>query len=221
MKSTRSTWRTAVRHHPAQAASASDLGEAAESPEPTDEELAKSAQQGDSQAFGQLFARYKQELGGLAWKLYPQASQDLLQEAYLVACTKIQTFRRPYKFKAWMAEILRRTAMTWRRQRREVPLGPEGDADDIYRRWEETTAADMRDLKELLEILGAELKTLHTSDQEMGTYMLEFFSKNDNWPSKREAAEHFQIPGTTAWRRIQTVLNAWKRTCERAGFSLV
>lgn len=220
MKSMRSTWRTVVRHPPAPAASASDLGEAAESPERSDEELAKSAQQGDSQAFGQLFARYKQELGGLAWKLYPQASQDLLQEAYLVACARIRTFRAPYNFKAWMAEILRRTAMAWRKPRREVLFGPERDAEDIDKRWEGATAADRSDLKEMLQILDSELKTLDASGQEMGSYMLDFFSKNDNWPSKREAAGHFQIPPTTALRRIQTILIAWKRKCEKAGFSL-
>lgn len=192
----------------------------ANSSELSDGELAKLAQQGDIEGGRRLFSKYEGMLNSLARKLYAHAPNDLLQQGYLVAWERFDTFGPPYNFKAWIGRILGNIANNWRRSdtSRAPFFGPEAEDKDIYEMWERRIAADRSDLDRLLEILKEDLNTLDATAQQVGRYMLIFFAENEKWPSKREIERDLGVPGSSALRCREKVLKTWERDCKASGF---
>lgn len=97
---------------------------------PTDAELAERVRRGDAGAFDVLVTRHMRRALSVAYRLlgHPQDAEDLVQEAFLAALTKIDTFRTDRDFRPWFYRILVNRGLDMRRARAlrrtdEIPDG--------------------------------------------------------------------------------------------------
>jgi RNA polymerase sigma-70 factor (ECF subfamily) len=86
------------------------------------------ARAGDTEAFGALIARHERRLFGLAWMVVRDrgGAEDLTQDAFVRAFTKLDLFDARRPFYPWLATIAVRLAQNWlsRRARRRDLEGP-------------------------------------------------------------------------------------------------
>jgi RNA polymerase sigma-70 factor (ECF subfamily) len=102
---------------------------------PSDAELARAAQRGDSVSLGILLERHRAPLYALAFRMLghgPQA-QDAVQETFLIALRRIDGLREPEAVGGWLRTILRNTCLTQLREwQGEVPFGePPGRLENV------------------------------------------------------------------------------------------
>lgn len=97
----------------------------------TDDELVARARQGDAAAFGELVLRHQAAVfrAALAAVGSPSDADDVAQEAFLLAYTRLDSFRGAASFKTWLLTIAWNQAINHRRAntrwwRRIVDLGP-------------------------------------------------------------------------------------------------
>jgi RNA polymerase sigma-70 factor (ECF subfamily) len=98
----------------------------------TDEELVARAREGDAAAFGELVLRHQSAVYRAALAAAGRASDadDVAQEAFLLAFTRLQSFRGAASFKTWLLTITWNQAINRRRAntrwwQRIVDIGPE------------------------------------------------------------------------------------------------
>ena len=73
--------------------------------------LVVSAQRGDREAFGELYRRFSRAVHGVLVAHLPgRDADDLVQDVFLHALTKLQELREPAAFGAWICTIARRRA---------------------------------------------------------------------------------------------------------------
>ena len=79
---------------------------------------------GDRDAFGQLVARYQSPVCALAYSVCGDItqSQDLAQEAFIIAWRKLADLHEPAKFKAWLFGIARNLINNSARRQTRNPL---------------------------------------------------------------------------------------------------
>lgn len=72
-----------------------------------DEQYLTAAQQGDMEAFYELFARFKEALASYLYRLtgHREEAEDLLHDTYLRAFEKLDTFRSEANLKTWVFTI--------------------------------------------------------------------------------------------------------------------
>jgi RNA polymerase sigma-70 factor, ECF subfamily len=88
------------------------------------------AQGGDRAAFGRLFERYAPMVHGVLLARVPRAeADDLMQDVFVSALTRLTGLREPAAFGGWLAMIARNRVIDWRRARRETTELP----DDLSR----------------------------------------------------------------------------------------
>lgn len=118
-----------------------------------DSALVERTRSGDRAAFEQLYRRHRDRIYGLLWRLaggdYALA-EDLLQEAFVRAWQKIDSFRGESRFGTWLHRLSANVALTDRRLRlrqvsREVAL--EGGAERIVSGEADVRAAEQMDLE--------------------------------------------------------------------------
>lgn len=109
----------------------------------TETELLAEATRGDAGAFGEIVRRYQQLVYAAALQIAgePAAAQDVAQETFVTAFTRLPELRSKAAFPTWLRAIARNTALAWRKDRdRSVPLenvdtlpdyagGPEEEAE--------------------------------------------------------------------------------------------
>lgn len=85
---------------------------------PTDEKLVKQALTGDDAAFGLLFLRHQGELYrfALSYLRNPTDAEDLTQEAFIDAYTKLRSLQEPAKFVTWLRTITKNLCISWLRR---------------------------------------------------------------------------------------------------------
>jgi len=91
----------------------------------TDSQLVKDSCAGDRDAFGQLVRKYQDRLyHGMVHKSgSPSDAEDVVQEAFVQAFLKLDTFRQESSFFTWLYRIALNLAWTRRhRSRRETPF---------------------------------------------------------------------------------------------------
>ncbi|MFI5176979.1 MAG: RNA polymerase sigma factor [Vicinamibacterales bacterium] len=103
------------------------MASGAESAEPARDEVAvlvRSAQAGDRDAFGVLYARFGRFVHGILLARLPSdEARDLVQDVFLQALERLRTLREPRAFAGWLATIARNRATDAHRQRpRTEPL---------------------------------------------------------------------------------------------------
>jgi len=85
-----------------------------------DTELVELARDGDRAAFEKLYRRHRDRIYGLAWRLSGGDSalaEDLLQEAFVRAWRKLESFRGDSRFGTWLHRLSVNVALSDRRIR--------------------------------------------------------------------------------------------------------
>jgi RNA polymerase sigma-70 factor (ECF subfamily) len=95
--------------------------------EPTDDELIKAVLAGDTSSFEVLIVRYQPRVFGTARKYARRESdvEDIVQEVFIKAFTKLSTFRGDSPFEHWLMRLAVRTCYDFLREHqrnREHPL---------------------------------------------------------------------------------------------------
>jgi RNA polymerase sigma-70 factor (ECF subfamily) len=82
-----------------------------------DDALIRAAQSGDRAAFGLLYARYSRMVHGILLARVPFSDvDDLLQDVFLQAISKLTTLRDVSRFPGWLASIARNRAIDFHRR---------------------------------------------------------------------------------------------------------
>jgi len=99
--------------------------------QPSDPELVAAALEGDQQAFGELVARYRDAVFGVAFHRLGdfEAARDAAQETFVKAYLNLASLRNPAAFGAWIRRVANGTALDFtRRVRREIAAEIEASA---------------------------------------------------------------------------------------------
>jgi len=82
--------------------------------------LVERAREGDRVAFEELYRRHRNHVYGLVWRLCggdPALAEDLLQEAFVRAWQKLDSFRGESRFGTWLHRLSANVALSDRRSR--------------------------------------------------------------------------------------------------------
>lgn len=109
---------------------------AAETPaigEDSDAALVKLSQQGQREAFGQLYRRYARMVHGILLAKVPALeAEDLVHEVFLRALPRLHSLREATRFGAWLAAITRNMAKDYYRQPRiQIECADDSSAADL------------------------------------------------------------------------------------------
>jgi RNA polymerase sigma-70 factor (ECF subfamily) len=91
-------------------------------------DLVRAAQDGDRDAFGELFNRYRDTIVALAMRRVRNAdeAEELAQDVFIQAMQKIDQLRVPEAFGGWLRQIVSRMAINrLTRSRTALPCDPE------------------------------------------------------------------------------------------------
>lgn len=90
----------------------------------TDEQLVEKYLKGEKQALEILVARYLKPIYGLAYNYVGNAAdaEDVTQETFVKIWKNIRKFDRKKKFKPWIFEIAKNTAIDLTRKKKTIPF---------------------------------------------------------------------------------------------------
>ena len=83
-------------------------------------ELIRLAQQGDTEAFGQLVVQHQRAVFNIAYRMVGnhQEAEDVAQESFVKAYQALARFDRERPFAPWLYRITTNTALNWIKRRR-------------------------------------------------------------------------------------------------------
>jgi RNA polymerase sigma-70 factor, ECF subfamily len=97
-------------------------------PHDSDTALVNASQQGDTEAFGELYRRYARLVHGIVLsRVRPSEVEDLVQDVFLRALPRLRDLRDAARFGAWLAAIARNIATDHYRRAQTQP-GTSADA---------------------------------------------------------------------------------------------
>lgn len=125
--------------------------------------LVRAAQEGDRASFGRLYERYARMVHGvLLAKVPPDDVDDLVQDVFLKALSRLRTLREAASFGAWLAAIARNRGNDYhRRSAPEEPLADDpadNELDLAKTPWPDAPAAAV--LQAIQTLPGAYKETL-------------------------------------------------------------
>ena len=131
-----------------------------------DSELVALAREGDRVAFEKLYRRHRNRVFGLVWRLCggdAALAEDLLQEAFIRAWNKLDSFRGDSRFATWLHRLSVNVALSDRRIRvrrleRETPL--EGAAERTATGEKDVYADQRMDLEQAIAKLPERARTV-------------------------------------------------------------
>jgi RNA polymerase sigma-70 factor (ECF subfamily) len=103
-------------------------------PDDTDRDLVGRFVAGDGSAYEALVARHARFAGAVAYGVTGDfhASRDVVQESFLKVYTGLSSLKEPDKFKSWLRNVVRTTALDWRRRnKRGVQSLDAFEADEV------------------------------------------------------------------------------------------
>jgi RNA polymerase sigma-70 factor, ECF subfamily len=116
----------------------------------SDESLIRASQQGDTEAFGQLYRRYARMVHGvLLNRVHATDVEDLVQDVFLRALPRLRGLRDVTRFGPWLAAIARNLAVDFHRRTHLRTGSRDGSADPT----EQPAAGKAPDAHEAEEIL--------------------------------------------------------------------
>ena len=92
--------------------------------DPSDEQLVRSAQSGDREAFFRLYDRYLQRVyNRVRSRVPPQDVEDVTQDVFVAVVRSLNQFEQRARFNTWLYTIVNRQIADFyrRRQRKEAP----------------------------------------------------------------------------------------------------
>lgn len=117
----------------------------------SDATFVRAAQQGDTEAFGQLYKRYARMVHGiLLGRVRHVEVEDLVQEVFLRALPRVCELRDTSRFGSWLATIARNLAVDHYRQSQTRPESPD-DASDPDEQPAKVNVSSNREAAEILE----------------------------------------------------------------------
>jgi RNA polymerase sigma-70 factor (ECF subfamily) len=119
----------------------------------SDAALVHASQQGDTEAFGQLYQRYARMVHGvLLSRVHATDVEDLVQEVFLRALPRLRGLREASRFGGWLAAIARNMAIDFHRraQRRAENRDAAIDPDE---RAASGNTSDAHEAAEILECI--------------------------------------------------------------------
>jgi RNA polymerase sigma-70 factor (ECF subfamily) len=139
----------------------------------TDSELVQLTREGDSDAFGQLVLRYRNQIFRLALRLTDaeEDAEDVAQEAFIKAFNSISSFKGESRFSTWLYRITVNLALMKKRAKKSIfeyidePIETKRGA--IRREFADTSFDPLRTLiaKESKEILEEAISKLGPADK--------------------------------------------------------
>jgi RNA polymerase sigma-70 factor (ECF subfamily) len=119
----------------------------------SDAALVKASQQGDTEAFGDLYRRYARMVHGvLLARVRPAEVEDLVQDVFLRALPRLGDLRDASRFGAWLAAIARNIATDYYRRSRVQPQTSD-DPTDPDERPATSSISRTREATEILECI--------------------------------------------------------------------
>ncbi len=172
-----------------------------------DEALAERARAGDDAAFGALVERYQERVYRLALRLSsnPSDAEEVLQESFLQAWRKIDTFRGDARFGTWLYRIATNTALMRKRAARRRPtesleaLLPQFDESGLLADLDYQRSARADELLERAELAQRAREALDLLDQ---NYRAVFVLRYLEEMSTEEAARVLEITPEAVRQRL-------------------
>ena len=131
-----------------------------------DRDLVRQASAGDRQAFETLYRRHRNRLYGLVWRLCGgdgALAEDLLQEAFVRAWQKLDSFRGESRFATWLHRLSVNVALSDRRirvRRLERETALEGAAERTAVGEKDVFAGQRMDLEQAIAKLPERARTV-------------------------------------------------------------
>src|SRR5688572_14663179 len=112
--------------------------------EPTDDELIKAVLAGDTSSFEVLIVRYQPRVFGTARKYARRESdvEDIVQEVFIKAYTKLSTFRGDSPFEHWLMRLAVRTCYDFLREHQRNREQTLSEITEEESRWLERITTD-------------------------------------------------------------------------------
>jgi RNA polymerase sigma-70 factor (ECF subfamily) len=171
-------------------------------------QLVRDAQKGDREAFGELFSRFESSVYAIALRRLRDANEaeELCQDVFLQAMTKIGQLREPACFGGWLRSITHRLAIN--RIVRKAPASPT-ESETLEQRCVETrTPLNDVLLSEQKSQLRAGLNRLRRLDRET---LVAFYVKGQ---TLLEMSDEFEAPLGTIKRRLHVARKRLAREVE-------
>lgn len=162
-------------------------------------ELLARCRDGDEPAIGSLVRRFQPWATALASGILddPDAAEDAVQEAFLVALDRLRDLREPEAFAGWFRQIVRTQAHRILRKRREV--SSLDDADNLPA--PPQSIRDRLDAESLRQTVREALAALSTPSRQTA----ELFYLEEK--SCAEIADTLRVPVGTVKRRLHDARN--------------
>ena len=131
-----------------------------------DSELVRLARSGDRAAFESLYRRHRDRIYGLMWRLCGgdgALAEDLLQDSYVRAWQKLDSFRGESRFATWMHRLSVNVALSDRRirvRRLERETALEGAAERTATGEKDVYAGHRMDLEQAIAKLPERARTV-------------------------------------------------------------
>jgi RNA polymerase sigma-70 factor (ECF subfamily) len=140
-------------------------------PEAEDARLIERFCQGDKQVFSTLVERHMRLAGAVAYAVTGDfhASRDVVQESFLKVYQSLASVKEPEKFKAWLRNVVRTTALDWRRRNKKGVQSLDAlETDDAGPATQDTGPAEqVTDKDELRRRVREEIERLPESHREV------------------------------------------------------
>jgi RNA polymerase sigma-70 factor (ECF subfamily) len=119
----------------------------------SDATFVRAAQQGDTEAFGQLYRRYVRMVHGiLLGRVRHVEVEDLVQEVFLRAFPRVRELRNTSRFGSWLAAIARNLAIDHYRRSQTRPEKSD-DASDPDEQPAKLNVSSTREAAEILDCI--------------------------------------------------------------------
>lgn len=133
--------------------------------EPDDSELVERVREGDVDAYDILVTRHMKRAYSVAYRLLGQRedAEDLVQDAFMAALEKIDTFKKGHRFSPWFYRILVNRGLNSRKSRslRRMDALPPEIVDTSRSPLRDTERAELRErLKAVLSMLPPRQKSI-------------------------------------------------------------
>ena len=166
---------------------------------PSDEDIARKAQSGDTESFGVLVERYEDKLLRYARKflLDPEDAQDLVQDIFIKAYENLQSFDASRRFSPWVYRIAHNEFVNELKKRQTRKTIFTIDFDTLFPNLQAAERADTaaleRDAREIME------KHLSKVDPKYREALILYYVEGMDY---REIAEILHIPVSTVGVRL-------------------